>query len=213
MAGSFAAAGKARLFVEARSGDQMTEEEISRRLRKMLSPKLYNHCAGVAETAGRLAESLGTDVEKARLAGWLHDAAREWPGERLLQFAQDNNLNVDKYSREEPTLLHGPAGALLARRQWGVTDREVLDAIENHTFGRPGMSLLAQIIYLADKTEPDRSYPQVEALRDCAAVDFRKALRMAAANTISYLLQKENIIHPLSLDYWNWLVQNRQKGV
>ena len=57
----------------------MTEEEISRRLRKMLSPKLYNHCAGVAETAGRLAESLGTDVEKARLAGWLHDAAREWP--------------------------------------------------------------------------------------------------------------------------------------
>ena len=128
----------------------MTEEEISRRLRKMLSPKLYNHCAGVAETAGRLAESLGTDVEKARLAGWLHDAAREWPGERLLQFAQDNNLNVDKYSREEPTLLHGPAGALLARGSEVTTGSA--GAIENHTFGRPNVPL-AQIIYLADKTE------------------------------------------------------------
>ncbi|HHX74296.1 MAG TPA: HD domain-containing protein, partial [Firmicutes bacterium] len=98
-------------------------------------------------------------------------------------------------------------------REWGVTDEEILSAISNHTLGLPGMPLLDEIIYLADKIEPNRRYPGVAEVRSVSKHDFSKALRLATANTITYLLSKEKTIHPRTIDYWNNLVQNIAKGV
>ena len=108
---------------------------------------------GTAET-GALAKILGCEERTARWAGLLQDSARGWPAEDLLAFAQKHELAVDNYCLEQPVLLHAPVGAVLAKEQWGIEDEEILKAIAHHTLGSPGMTVLAQIIYLADKLSP-----------------------------------------------------------
>ncbi|MBS4031029.1 MAG: bis(5'-nucleosyl)-tetraphosphatase (symmetrical) YqeK [Clostridiales bacterium] len=184
----------------------MLVELAEERLAKKLTPQLFEHCAGVAETAARLATQLNYDPDRARLAGWLHDCAREWSPAQLLRFAQANSIEVDKVSRCQPILLHGPVGALLAQN-WGLHDYEILSAIRYHTLGYPGMSLLAQIVYIADKIEPGRSYPGVEQLRKKVSHNFDEGLIHSAAQSISYVLQKRQIIHPLTVTFYNWLVE------
>ncbi|MCR3922519.1 MAG: bis(5'-nucleosyl)-tetraphosphatase (symmetrical) YqeK [Firmicutes bacterium] len=183
----------------------MDEHNIKKQLKQVLSPALYAHCAGVSSTAGVLATSLGCDVSKARVAGWLHDCAREWPSAKLLHHAQTNSIEVDAITLRSPVILHAPIGALLAQ-QWGVTDTDILAAIRTHTLGTPDMTLLAQIIYLADKIEPNRQYPCVDELRQLAKLDFHQALIQTTAHTISFILHKQQAIHPVSLSYWNWLI-------
>lgn len=190
----------------------MQEHLLRQHLEQTLPPELFAHVLGTAETAGALARLYGCDEQKARLAGLLHDAARRWPAGELLAFAEKHRLAVDEYSLAQPVLLHAPVGAVLAKEQWGIEDKDILDAIAHHTLGFPGMTVLAQIVYLADKIEPNRSYPQVEELRTLARQDFSKALRMAAANGIAYQLAKNQIIHPSAVRYWNWLVQNGNEG-
>ena len=190
----------------------MTENWIQQKLKQELSQSLYRHCAGVAQTAGRLAAALNYDQDKARLAGWLHDCAREWPAEKLMQFAQTNGITIDKFTLRSPVILHAPVGAVLAK-QWGVTDPDVLSAIARHTLGAPEMTTLEQIIYLADKIEPNRCYPGVDELRQQAEKDFKAALIAATAKTISFILAKRQLIHPLSISYWNWLLEVSEQGV
>ncbi|NLM45295.1 MAG: HD domain-containing protein [Firmicutes bacterium] len=190
----------------------MDEAQITKKLEKLLSPRLFAHCRGTADTAEVLAKTLEIDAEKARTAAWLHDCTREWPDAKLLQFARNANIPVDEYAEKAPVLLHGPVGAVVAK-EWGIADEEILSAISNHTLGFPGMPLLDQIIYVADKIEPYRCYPGVAEVRRVSKLDFSKALRLATANTITYLLSKEQIIHPRTIAYWNNLVQNIARGV
>ncbi|NLN06020.1 MAG: HD domain-containing protein [Firmicutes bacterium] len=190
----------------------MDEAQITKKLEKLLSPRLFAHCRGTADTAEVLARTLQVDVKKARSAAWLHDCTREWPDDKLLQYARKCSIPVDDYTANEPVLLHGPVGAAVAK-EWGITDEKVLSAISNHTLGFPGMPLLDQIIYLADKIEPNRCYPGVAEMRRVSEFDFSKALRLATANTITYLLSKEKIIHPRTIAYWNNLAQNIARGV
>lgn len=175
-------------------------------LRNNLSPKLFDHCSGVAETAASLAARLGYDQEKARLAGWLHDCAREWPAEKLLIFARENGIDADSFSLRYPVLLHAPVSAAQAQFL-GVSDRDVLSAIRYHTLGYPGMSVLEQIIYVADKTEPGRAYPGVETLRQTVQNNFGEGLLLAASQSITYILSKKQPIHPLTVSFWNWLTE------
>jgi predicted HD superfamily hydrolase involved in NAD metabolism len=186
-------------------------EKIQEQLKKDLPPALYAHSAGVAETAAGLARTLHADEKKAYLAGWLHDCARSWPAEELLSFARNNNLEIDELTKRQPILLHGAAGAALAK-SWGILDAEILSAVANHTLGCPGMSLLGQIIYLADKIEPNRQYPGVDGLRELARVDFHAGVLEASAQSISYVLKKQKNIHPMSISFWNWLVERHLGG-
>lgn len=188
------------------SGDDMSERRLQQQLQEKLSPRLFNHCVGVAQTAADLAVMLGCDPQKARLAGWLHDCAREWPPEKLMAFAVSNHIEVDAFAQRAPVILHAPVGAVIAK-EWGITDREILAAIRKHTLGEPEMTTFEQLVYLADKIEPDRCYPGVEELRNLAHKDFPQALIQASANSISYLLKKCQLVHPQSLAFWNWLVR------
>lgn len=173
-------------------------------LKEALTPGLFIHSAGVADTAAKLAGRLGEEQSRARLAGWLHDCAREIAPRELLTQAEAAHLKIDRYCREQPVLLHAAVGATVAR-QLGVTDEAVLTAISNHTFGFPGMSLLDQIVYVADKIEPGRSYPEAEDLRRKVATDFHGGIIAVTAQTINYLLAKRQFIHPLTISFWNSL--------
>ncbi|MDW7651159.1 MAG: bis(5'-nucleosyl)-tetraphosphatase (symmetrical) YqeK [Bacillota bacterium] len=181
-------------------------------LKTTLSPRVYDHSIGVATTAARLAVKLGADQDKAFLAGLLHDCAREWPAEKLLEASEENRLNVDSVTRQQPVILHADVGAILAQ-DWGIRDDEVLTAIRNHTLGRPQMPLLAEIVYIADKIEPGRQYPGVDQIRKQAEEDFHECLMQVASQSVTYVLQKKQIVHPRAISFWNWLVERKNRGV
>jgi predicted HD superfamily hydrolase involved in NAD metabolism len=173
--------------------------------RERLSAKRYGHTLRVAQTAEDLARAHGLDPARARLAALLHDAARETPSEEFLGLAEDLGLPVGEPERESPKLLHGPVAAELARRELGVEDGEVLEAIRAHTTGRPGMGPLSLVLYVADKIEPARDYPSVENLRRLARRDLRAAAAESLRRSIAHNEERGRPTHPASVEALGWL--------
>lgn len=154
------------------------------------------HSLGVVTAAAYLAERWGADSVQARLAGLLHDCAKGMQGDELLQWSLAFGIVRDDTERTCPDLLHGPVGALLAWKEYGVTDVEVLQAIRLHTLGAEGMRLLDKIIYLADYIEAGRDFPGVEELRAAAEEDLNLAVLKAMEGTIRYVLARGLPLHP-----------------
>jgi predicted HD superfamily hydrolase involved in NAD metabolism len=181
--------------------------------RERLSNKRYAHTLRVAETAERLAEIHGLESKKARLAGLLHDAAREVGKEELLRVAEEDNLAVGDFEHERPMLLHGRVAAELARRELGVKDGEILDAVRAHTTGEPEMGPLALTLFVADKVEPGREGPSVEDLRELACKDLRRSACAALEASISHNEDRGRPVHPKSLETLEWLEDSGEGGV
>ncbi len=173
--------------------------------RERLSDKRYAHTLRVAETARRLAKLHGLDQERARLAGLLHDTAREIGKEELLRVAEEDGVPVGDFERERPILLHGPVAAKLAREDLGVEDGEILDAVRAHTTGEPGMGPLALALFVADKIEPGREQPGVEDLRELAPASLHRAARAALEDSVSYNERRDRPAHPRSRQTLEWL--------
>lgn len=173
--------------------------------RERLSDKRYEHTLRVAETAERLAGLHGLDPNMARLASLLHDTAREASKEELLRVAGEEALPVGDLEHERPMLLHGPVAAELSRKDLGVKDGEVLEAVRAHTTGEPGMGALALALYVADKIEPDRDQPGVGALRDLAPKSLRRAAKATLADSVFHNEQRGRPIHPKSRQALEWL--------
>jgi predicted HD superfamily hydrolase involved in NAD metabolism len=185
--------------------DDALLEDAESYARERLSDKRYAHTLRVAETAERLATLHALDPEKARLAGLLHDTAREIGKEELLRVAEEDGLPVGDFERERPILLHGPVAAKLAREDLGVEDGEILDAVRVHTTGEPGMGPLALALFVADKIEPGREQPGVEDLRELAPVSLHRAARAALEDSVSYNERRDRPAHPKSWQTLEWL--------
>jgi predicted HD superfamily hydrolase involved in NAD metabolism len=173
--------------------------------RNRLSDKRFGHTERVADTAEHLARVHSLHPERTRLAALLHDAAREVNRHKLLRLAENWNLPVDKPERTSPGILHGPVAAEMSRRELGIEDEEVLEAIRIHTTAAPGMSPIALAVYIADKIEPSRDYPSVERLRELAETDLHEVTREALHRVIEYNESRGRTIHPDSRKALNWL--------
>ena len=178
--------------------------------RERLSEERYAHTLRVADTAERLAGLHGP--KKTRLAALLHDSAREVGKEELLRVADEEGIATCELEREWPVLLHGPVAAELARRDLGVKDREVLEAVRIHTTGEPGMGPLTLALYVADKIEPDRDQPGVEDLRKLALEDLHRAAAIALEDSISHNEQRDRSTHPKSRQTLEWLKNPEHPG-
>ena len=174
----------------------MLLRDFEERLARTLSPARYEHSLNVMEAAGELALRWGVDEEKAKAAGLLHDVARDMPMEEMLR--ESRQAGIDP-GFTQPALLHAPLGAHILRRDWGINDEEILQAVAEHTLGKPAMSVLSRIIYLADMTEKNRRFDGVEEVRRLAALDLDKAMTLSLEHIMGWLRQKEAVIHPLSL--------------
>ncbi len=173
--------------------------------RDRLSEKRYAHTLRVADTAERLAGIHSLDPKKARLAALLHDSAREMDKNELSRIAHEEGIAVDEHERERPVLLHGPVAAKLARKDLGVEDGEVLEAVRAHTTGEPEMGALALALYVADKIEPDRDQPGVEDLRKLALDSLYRAAKTALEGSVSHNEQRGRPTHPKSRQALKWL--------
>jgi predicted HD superfamily hydrolase involved in NAD metabolism len=177
--------------------------------RSRLSERRYEHTLRVADTAESLAMAHDLEADRARLAALLHDAAREMGAEEFLNLADKWGLQVGDPEQKSPKLLHGPVAAELAKRELGVDDEEVLEAVSTHTTGRPGMGPLALVLYVADKIEPARDYPSVGRLRTLAREDLRRAAEESLRRAIAHNEERGKATHPASLKMLDWLEADR----
>lgn len=162
--------------------------KIRRSMEKKLDPKRYEHTLGVAYTAAALAMRYGEDMNNALVAGLLHDCAKCMTNEKRLAICEKHNIAITKAEEKNPFLLHAKVGSFLAMKKYGVTDKDVINAILNHTTGRPGMSTLEKIIWLADYIEPGRKHaPNLDQIRKLAFEDLDQAFLVALEDTLQYL--------------------------
>lgn len=184
-------------------------EEIKAAVKKRLTAERFGHTLGVVRTAEELAALYGADVQKARLAGVLHDIAKGYSKNRLLKEALDFGIVLSDIERSAPALIHAPLGAEIAKREFGIGDADVLAAIRHHTTGRAGMSVLEQVVFLADCIEPGRTYPGVDEVRAGARIDLNSAVLGALNQSLMFLLQRNRLIHPHAVAARNELLMRR----
>lgn len=184
----------------------MKREDALAIVKEQLTDHRYQHTIGVMETAVILAQQYGADEKKAELAAIFHDYAKFRDKEEMKSIIVEQRMDKEllEYNAE---LWHAPVGAYLLQTEAGVTDPEVLDAIRYHTSGRPRMTLLEKIIYLADYIEPGRHFPGVEEVREIAKTDLDRALIQSIQNTIFFLMKKKQPVFPLTFHTYNDLVK------
>ena len=184
----------------------MKYNDIQKALKQRLKPKRYKHTLGVVESAERLTRRYGGDVKQAKTAALLHDCAKNMDDQRLLEMARASNLPLDVVLTAEPGLLHGAVGAVIAKKEFGIDDPMILDAITYHTTGRTQMTTLDKIIYLADYIEPNRDFPGVEALRTESEKNLEDACVLGLTHTIRFVLSNGGLVHPLTVEARNDLI-------
>lgn len=179
--------------------DELFEKygEAAGKLKETLDPVRYRHSLGVAFTSASLAMRYATDVEKAFLAGLLHDSAKYMTKAEYLEKAAEFGLTVTDAEKSAPGLLHAKLGAVFAERFYGVTDPDVLNAIRYHTTGRAGMSLLEKIVCIADYIEPSRpTLPLIDQIRELAFTDIDRAIYTYSKRQIEFLKETDRVIDP-----------------
>ena len=191
----------------------MDRVDMIRKLKPKLNEKRYVHSVGVEYTAATLAFVYGADIQKARIAGLLHDCAKCIPTEEKLKKAKKYGLPINKSEKANPDLLHGKLGAYIAKEKFGIKDPDILSAITYHTTGHPGMSLLDKIIFVADYIEPNRKMIRdLTEIRREAYEDIDKCIIHILENTLEYLIYKDTIIDELTKETYDYYVaQNKNK--
>ena len=189
--------------------------KIQKKVQLELDESRYEHTQGVMYTAAALAMCYGEDVKKAMIAGLLHDCAKCIPTEEKIHMCEDNHLEISAVERKNPSLLHAKLGAFLAEETYKIEDPDILQAIASHTTGRPNMSLLEKILYVADYIEPRRDRaPNLLALRRLAFENLDQALYEIMSGTLEYLkLQgvKADEMTELAWEYYHSVLNQQTK--
>ena len=173
--------------------------KIKKQLSKSLDHKRYEHTLGVAYTAAALAMCHGEDIVKAELAGLLHDCAKCLDNEKKIHICEKHHINISEAEQRNPFLLHAKVGAHLAYKKYRAEDTDVLNAILYHTTGRPEMSLLEKIVYIADYIEPGRDQaPNLSYIRELSFHDLDKALIKILEDSLEHLKESEKEIDPMT---------------
>lgn len=187
---------------------------IQKRLQKILDEKRFTHTLGVAYTAASLAMAHDCNIKQAQTAGLLHDCAKMRSEGSLLRLCQKNGVKMTPYEQTHPKMLHAKAGALIARSKYKVTDSDILDAVRWHTTGKPSMSNLGKIIYIADFIEPSRKdLDCLTQIRKVAFEDLDECVYLILKNILEWLESRNETIDDMSktaFDYYENL--HNQKG-
>lgn len=180
----------------------LSREELLNHLQNRLDDARFQHCLRVEETARQLATRFHADVDRAGLAGLFHDYAKQVPIADYKRVIMEDGFDpaLLQYGRG---VWHGMVGTWFIQTEVGLTDRLVLQAIERHTTGDPAMTLLDQIIFVADFIEPARTLDAEVAARAAALTDMRQATFIELKNTLQYLIANNKIVYPKTLLTFN----------
>lgn len=180
--------------------------KIRQQLKAMLSPSRYEHTLSTQKEAVKLANQNGVNENKASLAALLHDCAKNMDTDEMVEYITMERMRIDEITMLNPSLLHAMAGKVIARYKFGVTDEDILGAIEFHTTGKANMTKLQKIIFLADVIEETRHYEGVEEIREIAYKDMDEAIIKSLDRIISFILNEDKLLHPNTVQARNYLI-------
>ena len=192
--------------------------EISRKFRKEMQDALkadrFDHTLGVAYTAANLASVHDEDVQKALIAGYLHDCAKNLSHEEQMKVCKKYDIELSDVEKRNPSLIHAKAGMCLAEYKYGIDDKEILNAIRWHTTGHPGMTKLEMIVFIADFIEPNRKpLEHMEIIRKEAFKNLEACMLIILRDTLNYLhnIDKEcDTMTQSTYDYYKNLCDEKE---
>jgi predicted HD superfamily hydrolase involved in NAD metabolism len=183
------------------------EAQVCAWVKTQIEPDRLGHVNGVVETAARLAARYAPDqVRRVRLAGWIHDVAKDWDDAALLAYAESHHLPVSLAERAVPLLMHGAVGYALAAEQFGLDDPLLQSACALHTTGAPGMTVVDKIVFVADLIEPTRAARRVGDARRVVDRDLDAGVLCAVDTVLKHLIRRQRIIDPRMFDLRNQLL-------
>ncbi len=182
-------------------------DTIEARLRS-LPAGLRDHIERSRVVSQELAIRHNVDAWTADIGVAAHDLARALDRRKLLSEAENLGLHIGFVERHEPILLHGPVAARWLMDADGVLDEVVLESVAWHTTGRPGMSEVAKVVFLADKLDPRKvaRFPYLERVADKSKHSLDLAILEYLDKTIEYFLGNDNLVHPVSIEFRNELL-------
>jgi len=189
----------------------MLRAEIIKVLADNLSEPRLNHCLRVEAIAIELAPHFQAPPELVSPAALLHDLCREYDRDKLLKLAGNFGIVIDDVEKAEPLLLHGSVAAAIAKNTLGINDQLILEAIDYHITGAPGLSPVASLIFVADFIEPGRTFEQARVIREQAfRLNPAEIVLKVFNRSIEYVIKQGFLIHPRSLAGRNELIM---KGI
>ncbi|QNQ82002.1 bis(5'-nucleosyl)-tetraphosphatase (symmetrical) YqeK [Lactobacillus sp. PV012] len=186
----------------------LNSEEIIAKQKAIMDQKRFEHCIGVSETSKKLARLNNYDEDKAALAGFIHDYAKQIPNEEFIKVIKEENFDPDllNYNR---AIWHGIVGTYFIKRDLKIEDEEILTAIYRHTTADSEMTTLDKIVFVADFIEPQRSFPGVEEARKVAFNNLDEGVGFELAHTLDFLVKNRQKIYPKTLKAYNkWAIKN-----
>lgn len=189
-------------------------ESLRKKVKKALKSDhmRYRHTLGVADTCACIAMCYGYDMEKSYIAGLLHDCAKCIPDEQKIRECQENNIEITDIEMKSPYLLHSKLGAFYAKTIYGIEDSDICSAIKYHTIGRPAMTMLEKIVFVADYIEPYRNKASnLDYIRKLTFSDIDEAVLKILTDTLDYLKNKNASIDSQTFDTYNYYKNLAQK--
>ena len=180
-------------------------ESLEEFIKTNLKESRYRHSMGVEEMAVRLARLHGADSEKAAFAGRYHDLAKNFDEETVDAYIRKYGL--PEYLIGNNALAHSKVGAAILENEFGVTDKEILDSVRYHTTARKDMTLLDEVIFVADVVEDNRTYSDLEYYQDLAYRDLDRACLEILEYTIGSLTAKGRVIDKDTIEARDWVLQ------
>ena len=195
------------------SDKEIEIEDITRRrelLKESLKPRRFEHSLGVAYLAASLAFMYDEEPLRAELAGILHDCAKNYTNDELIQLCRESNVELTEEELNAPQVIHAKYGSVLADKKYGIKDEDMLNAIKYHTTGRPHMSTLEKIIFVSDYLEPLRkTAPNLKELRKLAFRDIDECVYRILSQTVEYLCNLGTLIVPDTINSFEWYKNER----
>lgn len=186
---------------------------IQDKLYKKLDSHRYQHTLGVMYTCAAMAMVHGVDLYKAQLAGLLHDCAKCVPNKKKSKLCKKHKIPVTQFEKENPFLLHAKLGVYFAKNKYGVEDEEILSAIRFHTTGKPSMTILEQIVFIADYIEPMRNTaPHLDKIRRLAFQDLDQCTYEILKDTLDYLKQTPRKIDTATEEAYGYYRERNEKN-
>lgn len=189
----------------------LTAKECKSIIKERMGNTRYTHCLNVAEEAIRLAKKYGGDVKKAEIAGILHDITKETPIDEQLQIIKNAGIELGEIELSAPKLYHSISGYAYLRDTLKIEDEDILNAVRYHTTARANMSLLEQIIYIADFTSAERDYNGVERMRKASNKGLDKAMLEGLSFSVVDLAERYLPIGKDTMAAYNQFVLENKK--
>ena len=180
----------------------LSSAEIVSKEKSNMTEDRFEHCIGVSKTAKKLAELNQYDEDKAALAGFIHDYAKQVSVEEYREVIKTKGFDQDLLNWNR-SIWHGIVGTYFIQRDLKITDSEILTAVRRHTTADVEMTTLDKIVFMADYIEPGRSFPGVEEARKITYANIDRGVGYQLAHTLEFLIEKRNKIYPRTLDAYN----------